>query len=331
MKAREIKNISVSYFKNFYNKEDIQVKLIDCLITIPEHFKEQYKQLRAITNTDLQKKNKLNFPLFVPSAICGKDENNISTRKHDYIINKTNLMAIDIDKTDNPTYPMEILKQAMFKLDYVYCVSKSIRGNGLFAIIVIENTDKFKEHFAAVEKDFREVGVIIDGQCKDITRARFLSYDPDILIKEDDEEIYPYDKTYTEISDFTRKILEQRYENNRLRASVYTESPDRLKKVVDYYFDNDLFDYSGDYGSWIQEAGRLASLEDKLGYSYCLDKFVYFSERIPGFKSITEAEKKYNSLRTGSIGKDFTGYYVNKVKHDLGNDFTNFIKTNLDK
>lgn len=331
MKGIDIKKMGVSYFRNFYDKEDIQVCLYDCLVTIPEHFSEQYKQLRAIEDIAWQKKQKLNFPMFVPSAICGKEDNNLVTRKHEYIIRKNNLMAIDIDKSDNPTFPMDILKTAMFKLDYVYCVSKSIRGNGLFAIVVIEDTEKFKEHFAAIEKDFADAGVRIDSQCKDITRARFLSYDPDILIKSDEDEIIPYDKTYSEISDFTRKILEQRYEYNRLRSSVYSEEPGRLKKVVDYYFDNDLFDCSGDYGSWIQEAGRLASLEDKLGYNYCLDKFVYFSERIPGFKSITEAEKKYNSLRAGSIGKDFSGYYFNKVKKYMGRDFSNLIKNFRDK
>ena len=101
MKAEELANISVGYFCNFYDKVSKYAKLYDCLYKIPNLMKNDFARLRSISDQDIQKEEKKQFPMFTPSAICGFDENGEGTRKHDYVIQKNNIMAIDIDKQDN--------------------------------------------------------------------------------------------------------------------------------------------------------------------------------------------------------------------------------------
>ena len=203
MKAEELANISVGYFCNYYDKVSKHARLYDCLFKIPNLMKNDFARLRAISDQDIQKEEKKKFPMFTPSAICGFDEEGEGTRKHDYVIQKNNIMAIDIDKQDNEGVDMNYLKQALFRLPYVYAVSYSIRGNGLFMIIAIEDVNDLVKHFKALENEYRASGIVIDKACKDLTRGRYISYDPGVLIKTEGE-IIPYAKKHEELVDAFR-------------------------------------------------------------------------------------------------------------------------------
>ena len=94
------------------------------------------------------------------------------------LIKHTGLMAVDIDGKDNPTITnIESLKDRISTKKYILYCGLSVSGRGLFCIVKISNPQKHLEHFFALEKEFADMGVVVDSACKDITRLRFFSYD----------------------------------------------------------------------------------------------------------------------------------------------------------
>lgn len=317
MKANEIGQMQVGYFSNFYDRVPKHTTLDNCLTCIPQYLKDNFEHLRQIKDESEQKKEKLNFPMFTPGAICGYDENGIGTRKHEYVLSKNNLLVLDIDKKDNPTITMDYLKTALFKLPYIYAVSKSIRGNGLFVIVLIEDINQLVSHFKAIEKEYAECGIVIDAACKDLTRARFISYDPDILIKRNTE-IIPYTKKYIEPVHIPAFKLPTKSSNSLSDDDVFVYNC--IEKLIDYGYS------VSDYNSWWIDACRLSTLG-----SMGEDLFVHLSRQSAGYKSDSDAIKKFhNALKTSSKfdRESSMCYYFGIAKKKFGNGWINKIKEN---
>lgn len=315
MKAEELANISVGYFCNYYDKVSKQTKLYDCLKTIPENLINDFVRLRTIFDQDIQKEEKKKFPMFTPSAICGFDENGEGTRKHDYVIQKNNIMAIDIDKQDNERVDMNYLKHALFRLPYVYAVSYSIRGNGLFMIIAIEDVNDLVKHFKALENEYRASGIVIDKACKDLTRGRYISYDPGVLIKTEGE-IIPYAKKYEEIQRLRVRPVYQG-SNDLAYDDIFVYKT--ISKIIDYGYSSD------DYSQWLVDAFRLGTL-GSLGE----DLFLLLSKNSQGYKSERECLTKFKDAErhTNFTREDAMRYYFSIAKKKFGDGWITKIREN---
>lgn len=87
-------------------------------------------------------------------------------------------LCMDFDSIENIPATRELLC-----LDkYSECVFKSCSGRGLAVIVSIDPT-RHAESFSFLEKYYNErYGLQVDKGCKDIPRARFVSYDPDLYV-----------------------------------------------------------------------------------------------------------------------------------------------------
>lgn len=74
------------------------------------------------------------------------------------------------------------MKDIVSKIDSVFYAQESAGGKGIFCLIQVSDTNKFKEHFNALQEAFKANGLIIDEQCKDVNRKRFIAYDPNPYI-----------------------------------------------------------------------------------------------------------------------------------------------------
>ena len=85
-------------------------------------------------------------------------------------------ICIDIDGgKDNPEITdFEKLKQDLSSIECIAYCGLSISGNGVFCLIPIEHPRYHKEHFYALEKFFRDRGIVIDTSCKNVSRLRGL-------------------------------------------------------------------------------------------------------------------------------------------------------------
>lgn len=208
------------------------------------------EMLRQETIEEKRKKIKDLLPAVTISCIC-------SERFISSITEYTNLICIDIDGKDNPSISdMEELKQRLGKLPYVMYCGLSASGNGVFCIIPYEDYKKHKLYFNALERDFRNMGIIVDSSCSDICRLRFYSYDEHPYIN---FEVKTYSNTL-EKSEFTRIKYERVIHKQSCKRSISTESSKNIS-LEDFLLQPSNLDFtSATPLSKIQEVERLLNL-----------------------------------------------------------------------
>lgn len=163
----------VSYLNNVYAQKTEEITLQEAL-NKAANIQDKQAHLRQLTNkADIQAYKKNNFPAFAPSVVFNSD----GTTKEN-IKNINNIICIDIDGQDNNYMTTFEMKEIVNKIPYVFYAQESCSGKGIFCLVQIADTNKFKEHFNALSEEFKAKGLIIDAQCKDINRKRFIAYDP---------------------------------------------------------------------------------------------------------------------------------------------------------
>lgn len=164
----------------FAHKGRIKGK-IDIIAAINEgkNYINQINEIRKIdkaANHALYNALKGKLFAFTPSCVC-KGE----TIKKENVIHINNVIAIDIDGSDNPNLSVDKMKEIVTKLPFVRYCSLSAGGKGIYCLIPFlkeyANKNNFKEVFNALQSDFKEKGITIDKQCCDYTRQRYVSYD----------------------------------------------------------------------------------------------------------------------------------------------------------
>lgn len=318
IKSDIISNTKVSIFTNAYVHNSMTATIIDCLTTIPDHIKYDYYKLRDIQDEIIQKREKLKFPLFVPSAVCGDESAGVTTRKQEFVIAKNNIICIDIDQKDNPWLDMDKVKKACFSLPFVYSASTSIRGKGIFLLIPILDINKLEAHFRSLISFFADNKIICDTKCGDLTRARFMSYDPEQLIKTGDVEVY---SVMIEEDPLSQEIREYHAMKNSMRYPDEVDA-NKLSSALEM-LDDIGYTTSDDYYGWLHDGFLLGALTSVLGFSYCCDKFVSFSSRASSFKSRYDVEEKFKNLAstTHKTSSSAAGYFFKLLKDKYGSNW----------
>jgi len=172
-----ILNQAVSYFTNYRDNVPKDVELLKFL-TSPK-YKQEVEQIRNAKTKEEKDALKSKLPAITPSGIFHTKRNVKNLIRH------TGIMQIDIDGKDNPHLNMAETKELLKDIEQVCFCAYSVSGNGLYALLPIENPNKHKEHFLALEEDLKyDFNIVIDSSCKDITRLRGYSYDEDCYINE---------------------------------------------------------------------------------------------------------------------------------------------------
>ena len=208
-----IYQIKISRFASYKaSRSNGQVNLWNWLLRKNEHTSTVYR-IRSMLDEGEIRSMKIGLPAVTISCICEK-------RKSNEILEHTGLICIDIDGKDNPDITdMEQLKSRLLALEYVLYCGLSVSGKGLFCIIPIAEPMMHRQHFYALERDFKEMGVVIDPACHDVCRLRGYSYDEKAYVN-------PEAKTYV-------ATLERR-ENGIQQRSIKRSAciPDILKKDI---------------------------------------------------------------------------------------------------
>jgi len=168
-----------SYFKapvsNIYPERSITLTEIYELIR-SESFKDRTIRLRTISTTSEARKYKATrFDYVTFSGI-------FSQRSDKYLLNHSGLLTIDFDHIqDIQELKEHILNDEYFETELMF-ISPS--GDGLKWIIPIDLTKSgHQDYFKAISVYIREVYKLeIDKSGKDISRACFLPYDPEVYI-----------------------------------------------------------------------------------------------------------------------------------------------------
>lgn len=122
------------------------------------------------------------------SAACFSSvQDNLSVDRSD--INHlfhTGFITIDIDPEDNPylfTDGEGIRDFIIEKIPYISYLGRSVSNLGYWGLIPVLNKDDHYGHYEAVKELFKSHQIKLDS-LKDISRLRFLAYDPDGFIND---------------------------------------------------------------------------------------------------------------------------------------------------
>ena len=170
----------ISVFKNIYSEpQTINLRSWISACKQGSRFTKQVMEYRKTKNEELKKM----LPLVTVGAVCSNG------RKLDDVQIRTGWIALDIDAKDNQHLPTaEIIRDQISKIKNVAFAGLSTSGKGVWALVKVSNPNKQAEHFEMLLKDFDSFGIKLDTtKGKNPNDARFYSYDPDAIIK--DEEI----------------------------------------------------------------------------------------------------------------------------------------------
>lgn len=129
--------------------------------------KKKVEAFRKITDPEKRREAKLKMPMYTVSGF-------FSHRAKDGLLQHSGMICLDIDSKDNHGLDTDVFR----RLDWVYYAGLSISGKGYFVIVPISDPDRHELHFDALVEEFAGMGINIDKSCRDVSRARFISYDP---------------------------------------------------------------------------------------------------------------------------------------------------------
>ena len=177
-------------------------------------------------------------------------------RKADKLLQHSGFICLDIDAKDQiATIDIERIKADI----YVYAVHRSLSGNG-FAVFVRIDGERHLDAYLGLEHHFMlNYSIVLDKSCKDTSRLRFVSYDPDIYINKKAKTF----KTY----------LKKKDKPKPKPVVVKTDFDEMVVKAAPM----NLFD---EYADYIRLAFALATEFSESGRRY--------------FHSLCQASPKYN-------------------------------------
>jgi hypothetical protein len=103
-------------------------------------------------------------------------------RKSDQLIQHSGFICMDIDEQDNPN-----IEEGAAKLRYdplLYAMFRSAGGKGYCAIFPIDPNRHLDAYLGLEKRIADRYELIVDRACKDVTRLRYVSYDPDLYISD---------------------------------------------------------------------------------------------------------------------------------------------------
>ena len=251
----------VSYYKNI---KDSTSKEQVPLIALLEGIRIGRWQDHVLTYRNSKKQeDKICLPNFTVSGL-------FKQRRANELINHSGYIAMDFDD-------MQPEARNLFIHDpYTFSCFTSVGGFG-FCVIVKIKPDLHKESWEQLANHYRDTyGICVDPSGKDVSRTRFISYDPDCYINESAKtftakkiKAAPINKEIATTDDVTRLI-----------ASI-------VSKQVDI---------TTNYSDWV---GLGFYLYEKYGATTGLDLYHQLSQFHPNYNQ-KQVAKKWDSFKAGS-------------------------------
>lgn len=289
-------------------------KTVDLLSWLTEKKTAQIHILEQIRAGGLSKKEidnlKLKLSVITPSGI-------FSERKVKGLLKHSNVICLDFDKIkDN----LMTIKEIICQNKSVFYCGISASGNGLYAMVLIENSAMHKQHFNALVELYAKLGIEVDKQCSDVSRARFYAYDQDAYINKnaipytnfieatniiqtsktnkmkkvknitEEVKVTAVETQRTERS-FENMILDSNFEDEYILVKPKNTSGAKIKELIKIIIQQRV-DITREYNDWLKIAGIINNNFPEEGR----DLFHAISSFYPNY-SFAQADRFYTSCQ----------------------------------
>ena len=207
-----------------------------------------------------------------------------SERKNTGLKDASGLIAIDFDEVENLNMYIGLVNADQ----YTYATFKSVSHTGFCALVKIDPA-KHKESFEGLSAYYYQLLKIpIDPACKDISRPRYVSYDPDCFMNAGSKLFKEYPKKENKAETYQRTKIDYLHTNDRF---------DRVMKQIN-------IDITGDYNQWVRIGFAIASQFGDAGEDY----FHHISSFSPQYNR-DQCAKQYKFCNRNKQGVSISTFY----------------------
>ena len=285
MNEKNYLDVEVSYFESCWSTAPKPINLFEWLND--DQLKEEVIKLRAIQDEEEQKKMKKNFPAVTVSGLFHE-------RNKKGLIKHSGLIAVDIDYKDNTHLKnYDQLQNELKKIPYIAYCAESIRGTGCYVIIPLLYPHKHEEHFEALKMNFKKISINIDDSCKDVSRLRLYSWDPDAYWNFNSTP-YPYIIEGPKLVRKSSEITFKKASYKRASDETFLEVEKLIARITEA-----KIDITGNYSDWMKIGFALASEFGEDGRKY--------------FHEISKVYYAYSSIQADAQYSNCLKYNNNKI------------------
>ena len=270
----DTQEIEISYFRNVKDTTPTNVFLSTFLFSAKH--RQSINELRNVATKAEKDDKKKSMP-------CATISGTFKVRNIAGIEKYNGIACMDFDEKDNDKTAEE-MKAILSKMTEVYYAGLSIGGKGVFAIIKTDN-QKVECHSQVIEaigESLKEVGLNYDISGKDVSRLRFISYDPQPYFNAASE----YFKTAFYLQPKPKAVIVKTIRPQAERDSTR----EQVEKVVEK-IESGLIDLTTDYADWVNLGFAIANEFGYDGEKY----FLRVSQYHPKFDP-NEAGRKYRNF-----------------------------------
>lgn len=245
--------MQISYYKNIKDDQDVDIEISSFIEGVRSgRWQDIVLDIRAAPNKEIRDLKKKTAPLVTISG-------SFAARKDDAIRAHSGYIAIDIDNLDN----LEEMRKILNKDSYTYSCFTSISGNGLCVIYRIDGSRHLDAFNGIASYLYNNYQLIVDQSCKNVARARFISYDPFI-------------SEHTKAPLFKKYLAKQKEIKVQKVVVVKTDFDSMIAQM-----DKKQVNLCEDYSDWISICYALVSEFGELGRDH--------------FHTLSSHSSKYNS------------------------------------
>ena len=244
----------ISHYKNIHDTQDTDIEFDNFLEGVRSgRWQDIALEVRNAPTKEIRDLKKKTAPMVTISG-------SFAARKDDSIRKHSNLIAIDIDNLEDSV----ATKNRIGADPFVLAAFISISGKGLCLIIKIDGTRHLDAFNSIAAYLYNEYQLIVDQSGKNVSRARFVSYDPALIHN-------PNASTF-------KKYLPKKKEFKQQKVVVIKTDFDSMIAQMDQKGLNLCEDYS----EWIRICYGLVSEFQEQGREY--------------FHTLSSHSSKYNSI-----------------------------------
>ena len=276
---------NISFFKSVKRPDDVQQICLDKFYKdiINGTYKNQVEAIRNEQDPEKRKVLKESLPGVTPSGT-------FSHRSDSALIQHSVRICLDVDGKTNPgitDWPAFRTQCGMWQ--EVEFSSLSASGNGVFMIVVIAYPDKHRMHFKRLKEALYSGMQVLADSCPDVSRFRFMSYDPGATFRHNARPFTEYYKEHEIIHSIDKRT---------------TEVEGLINQII-----SARVDITDSYKNWFEIGAALANIYGEIGR----DKFHALSQFYSGYSS-DKCDKQYDAcLRNTGKYTAGTLYYYKKL------------------